>query len=445
MSGVATEVETLHYEELGCLTENDRAWLLELGMDPIWLDDDDRHEQLEQLIAVGNEFPGRTRPVTEVVEARASFLHIIGVGSENIGKLTQAYSKGRGIVPTITTIGTLRLLHEQGFHLPIALETNVFLLQKSAQSIEARITGLEEAGLTIESMRAWPKFLTVSPENLTATRQFFETNSIPFPRPDKHLIEILQTPVEELKLRVNILSEAGVDALRALRSEPRLIAIGTEKLRQKCAYFIGKGFNLSRLVATDSSVLLHDLDTIDNKLAALEDEGLDSTKIVQVWPKILHNATETVQKRMRLLRRSGRVLQWEGSVEELVEQMPNLLCFSTKKLILLRRLMAEYADVDRRSATSGQIKTYAIIPLDYYIAALEGISLQSDPQSDEDSDIITYTRRLQGSVTNKSMPRRDRVIARTNEAARVLATYRTRLGLGRIATMYHQYKNSDNN
>ena len=117
------------------------------------------------------------------------------------------------------------------------------------------------------------------------------------------------------------------------------------------------------------SVIGYAPETVQSKVAHLTALGLGAIKIIAGFPAVLNLAALSVQDKVRFMSSTAKILKWHGSIKDLIEYYPALLCFNIQKMQILRNIAATAVGVDRHDMSLSHIRSALIIPLEAYIAS----------------------------------------------------------------------------
>jgi hypothetical protein len=375
------------------LTNVDQSWLANFGVDPSLQEDPAILKELSLLIAVGsqhiNDEDNETQHL-EIVQARQSFFEFVGIEQktlENIRKTRPTF------IPIDTFINTQTVMNSLGIDAIKIINKWPSAIDLAADKVKNTVANFAYLGLDPVAIIYWyPSALSLAPE----------------------------TVIE----KVANFNALGLDAVKIINKTPSVIGLALETVREKVTNFTNMGLDATTVINAFPSVLSLANETILDKVANFNALGLDAVKIINKTPSVIGLGAESIREKVVLLNRTVRVLKWEYTTKDLVENYPAILGFNAKKLRILRRIAATYLAEDIRSMEPQTLKSGLITPLEKYILSIPRIE-QIEPIKNTSSDLLTRTRKLKYAAADRQQRALD--IAKTGN-------------IGHIGSMYLDYK-----
>ena len=338
------------------LTLDDQSWLYSFGVDPSWQDDPTLAVELNELIRMGSERINESYDESQHQQIILAREKFFGFVGIDAETLRAFRQVNPTIIPLDTFISTQRVMHNLGLDAVKIINTQPSAIGLAPESVRAKVDNFTALGLdAVKIINTLPSVIGLAPESVRA--------------------------------KVDNFTALGLDAVKIINTLPSAIGYAPESVRAK----------------------------VDNFTAL----GLDAVKIINTQPVALSYAPESVRAKLRLLELSTKVLQWEFTAKELIEEFPVILGFSTKKLQILRRIAATHLTDDARSIQPKSLKSKLVIPLEKYL-----LSIQLDEQSPLDDGLLTNAGRIKLNARERKAEAM--ILARTDK-------------LGRIGIMYLDY------
>ena len=184
---------------------------------------------------------------------------------------------------------------------------------------------------------------------------------------------------ESVRNKITNLEELGLDAVKIINARPSAIGYAPESVRDKVASLEELGLDAVKIINAMPSAISLAPESVKDKVANLEELGLDTVKIINATPAAIGYAPESVRNKISYINRLAKTLEWQGSVNELINYYPAVLSFSRKKLGILARIAADSFAPERRHLTKSEVTASLINPLENYIAGPDDVA---DDQKD---------------------------------------------------------------
>jgi len=370
------------------LTLDDQSWLYSFGVDPSWQDDPTLAVELNELIRMGSERINESYDESQhqqIILAREKFFGFVGIDAETLRAFRQVNPT---IIPLDTFISTQRVMHNLGLDAVKIINTQPSAIGLAPESVRAKVDNFTALGLdAVKIINTLPSVIGLAPESVRA--------------------------------KVDNFTALGLDAVKIINTLPSAIGYAPESVRAKVNNFTALGLDAVKIINTLPSAIGYAPESVRAKVDNFTALGLDAVKIINTQPVALSYAPESVRAKLRLLELSTKVLQWEFTAKELIEEFPVILGFSTKKLQILRRIAATHLTDDARSIQPKSLKSKLVIPLEKYL-----LSIQLDEQSPLDDGLLTNAGRIKLNARERKAEAM--ILARTDK-------------LGRIGIMYLDY------
>lgn len=184
---------------------------------------------------------------------------------------------------------------------------------------------------------------------------------------------VLVDPIKVNELALELESAGLEEALNIFQRQPRLLLRDIDVLSDNYSFLCNLGFQkvnkvirkfpnilgtspdaiinhleeLARLgfgspihlVESSPSIIGLSIENIEDKLRELMALGFDSpTTLVERMPSTLTTAVATLARRVKLVKRLGRVFEWDEDPSTVVEQVPAILTTKQEKILILARL-----------------------------------------------------------------------------------------------------------
>lgn len=182
------------------------------------------------------------------------------------------------------------------------------------------------------------------------------------------------TPLHTFIDTQRVFFELGLNANKINNSIPSAIGFAPESVREKFQNFTELGLNAGKIINVFPTAIGYAPESVRRKYQNFTELGLNAGKIINVSPAVISLAPESVRKKVRLMCHLARTLQWEGSVQDLIESSPFLLGTSSKKLMILARIAATYISQSDRFMEPAKLGGKLIMPLEKYLLALNKLT-----------------------------------------------------------------------
>ena len=217
-------------------------------------------------------------------------------------------------------------------------------------------------------------------------------------------------------------TDLGLDAVKILNNQPAAIGLAPESIHKKFQNFTDLGLDAVKILNALPPAIGYAPESIHKKFQNFTDLGLDAVKIINAMPSAISYAPESVLRKVRLLQCLAFRLQWQGSVNSLIEASPNLLGFNSRKLVLLGRLAATQASRADRTIEPKVLKSHLIMPLEQYLIALDKqISSNDEPPTMNIKEFYNAAAKLKLNAPDRKEQAKE--IARSGRLGRIGAKY----------------------
>lgn len=343
------------------LIDEDQAWLATFGVEADWLTDETLRDELDELVRVGSmRVNAKDSGVSQDDIVQARFKFLEYAGIDE-SVIERVLPNNPNLVPLSTIIRAQRTYHEYGLDAQHLLNKQPRILVYSEQAIRGTVSLLKELGLhPVHTIERSPGVIGAASESLRGT------------------IELLQ--------------EAGFDAQKVISLYPTVLSVSQESLSLKINYLYG--------------------------------HGIDAQTVFEKYPSGFGLSIKNIEAKIICIQRSIRVLGWEGSAAEFIEANPNILGFSLKKIVMMRRIAAEYISSEDREVDAKTLGGALRRTLEGYILAAEEIVGEEATVASLD----WASRSLRTNAQNEGLDPK-------KEAIRVAETGK----LGRLGTQYLRY------
>ena len=265
----------------------------------------------------------------------------------------------------------LRLLEELGIDTVKVVNRYPNILGSSTGRIESQIRLLEELGIdAVKVVNRHPGILSSSTGRIESQIRLLEELGIDAVKAANRFPDILCLSAEKIESQMRLLTERGISAVKAANRFPNILMLSAERVKSHLRLLEELGLDAVKVVNHRPVVLGLGAERIKSHLRLLEELGIDAVKVVNHHPNILNLSEENIRAKIVFLQKTVNLLKWDYNLPELVNIAPSIIGFNLKKLVILRRLLAEHVHLEARAATPEYIRSGAIIPLEAYMLAL---------------------------------------------------------------------------
>ncbi|MDR2063656.1 MAG: hypothetical protein LBQ02_02595 [Candidatus Nomurabacteria bacterium] len=172
-------------------------------------------------------------------------------------------------------------------------------------------------------------------------------------------------PIGTVLGAIYCLNENGLDSKKIINTLPQALNCSQESIEEKIAFLDDRGLDSKKIINFFPTTLSYSQENIENKIAFLDEQGLDSKKIINSLPATLGLSQEYIEEKIKLARRLVKLSGQDMSPEDIINSAPSLIGSSSKKLLAQARLVLENA-VNVETAPE-DILTLVIKPMESHI------------------------------------------------------------------------------
>lgn len=164
-----------------------------------------------------------------------------------------------------------------------------------------------------------------------------------------------------------VLNSAGVDVFDVAAKAPHLIKQGPDSIEAKLELLTDFDVDVSQAISSKPETITPSIEVLAENLNNLDTYGLDINTVTKKFPKIITYPAARIARRIRSINRVARMLQWEGSVTDLINYFPTILVYSDEKLMVHIRLLRDFCNTDM---TFKEVANHIIVPAEVHLISL---------------------------------------------------------------------------
>ncbi len=370
-----------------------------------------------------NSSPVTLSLAPEYIEAKIDTLNNLGIDAV---KTVNSFPNSLGLATESINV-KVENLNALGLNATKVINSCPAVLGYAPESIRTKIDNLNDLGIdVVKTVNSFPAVLGYAPESIRTKIENLREIGLDNIKVINMAPMVLGLTTESIKTKISNLKEFGLDGTKIVNYTPTILALATESIRAKIDNLNDLGIDAIKAINKFPTTLGYAQESVRLKYYNLINLGINATRVINSSPMVLGLATESVNSKFRILDRTARLLKWEYSAQDLIEDFPMILGYNSKKIAILRRIMATHITDEENQIKPARLKSPLITPLEKYIIALH-------QTENNEKYTLRELSKLSERIKLPAQERREKALSITSD--------KQNLSLGRIGLMYLDYRN----